>query len=167
MPYEIELNRGVGPLRLGMTEAHVAEMLGPPIRRVDPASYDFLDDETRAYMKDQLVETRAKNSDLPIIDLLYFKGCLASIRLDGKTRNVNLLGHPLADQRAAALNALQALGGPVFLNGESYFFEKSGIVLTRTKARKDINYAKIIDPRLQKFRFPFDGYKPHTGPLIP
>jgi hypothetical protein len=167
MPYEIELNQGVGPLRLGMTQAEVSRILGAPTRQEDPAAYDFLDEEDRVYLRDQLVETREKTGDLPIIDLLYHKNRLVSITLDGKTRDVTLLGRALADERAQALNALQRLGGEVFINGESYFFEQSGIVLTRTKARKDINYAEIVDSKFQKLRLAFDCYKPHTGPIIP
>lgn len=167
MAYEIELHRGVGPLSLGMSQVEVAAVLGRPDEETDPSKYSFLEDEDRPYLRYQIVETRSKTGDLPIVDLVYFKEKLASIKLHGDSSEVLLHGRPLAKDRRRLLTELQALGGNVFINGENYYFEKEGIVLTRTKARKDINYAEIIDPEFQKFRFPFDRYKPHNGPIVP
>ncbi len=167
MAYEIELHRGIGPLSLGMSQVEVAAILGKPDEEADPAKYWFVEEEDRPYLRHQIVESRSETGDLPIIDLVYFKRKLTSIRLHGDSSEVLLLGRPLAKERRRMLTELQALGGDVFINGESYYFEKQGIVLTRTKARKDINYAKVIDPELQKFRFPFDCYKPHKGPIVP
>ncbi len=167
MSYEIELNRGIGPLRLGMSRHAVREVLGAPAREVEPSSYDFLDPEDRVLLRNQVVETRKLDKRLPVIDLIFLKDTLVSIRLDGTSRAVRLLGRPVSQQRASTLAELQALGGRVYVNAESYFFEKQGLVLTRTKARKDVNSVLIVDSRFKKSRLSFDQYKLHRGTLIP
>jgi len=165
--FPVRLGVGVGPISLGMNRAEVAAVLGPPTSSVDPSSYDFLEKDDLRYLKNQIVETRRGDFGIGLIDLLFFSEKLASIRIDGKTKEVTLLDRAVNENRMQTLVDLANLNKNIYINSESYFFEDSGVVVTRTKTRKDVNYVKVIDPRFQKFRLPFDMYKPHKGPITP
>ncbi|WP_420103618.1 hypothetical protein [Bosea sp. (in: a-proteobacteria)] len=167
MTVEIMFNRGFGPLLLGMSPAEVAAVAGPPKSVEDPMTYDFMLDELKPFQRDQLIESRKPNAALPVIDLHYWQGRLAAISIDGKSSEAVLDGHPLTEPRAVLLNHLASLDSDILINAESYYFRSLGIIATRQKTRKDINYVRVVDRDFLEMRRFFERYKPHSGKLIP
>ncbi len=165
--FEMVPHDGVGPLKLGMSPADIATILGPPTETADPSAFSFLTPERRAMFRGQQIEKRKKDKFFKLIDLVYFDGRLVIININGKADNVHVGGHLLAGDRMSLLNHVAKLDRDIFVKSENYLFLTQGIIISRPSNRKDINYGQVVDVAFKRRFLEFEFYKAHVGPILP